>query len=509
MPMTTAPTDTPASPHASERVLKKRRTIRHVRRSIALILLAMLGSAIAITSFGAQTYHWRAFDIEVRLLPSLHGRTEISFIPLGSVHAATHRVPVNLRISLIDIDFDKAKLLISRPPPPKALDREFRQVAKNDLNSFAGRQVIVGCIGGLLAPILLRPRRVRVWLTSSLIGGGTVGVLLLLVISTFNPAAFESPTYTGALQQAEWVITLVKDGFNKVEALSVKLRNVATNLSRLYERINLVPSAAADANSITVLHISDIHNNPASVAFVQQLVQGTHVDLVVNTGDLTDFGLPLETEITRGLAGIKAPYVFVAGNHDSPAIISAARTAPNTTVLDGKVVDVAGIRLLGTPDPSAVRGGANNVNSTPQELSAASAHLANLLTSASPTDTPDIICVHDPLQAQGVIGKAPVVLCGHEHRNYIDVKSGTVICNAGTTGAAGARYFDLPNGIPMSAAILCFSKTPKPRLLYIDQVVLQGSLREYSISRQTFGNTKAPSPITSPTLPSGISPGRP
>jgi hypothetical protein len=88
-----------------------------------------------------------------------------------------------------------------------------------------------------------------------------------------------------------------------------------------------------------------------------------------------------------------------------------------------------------------------------------------------------------------LIGKARLILCGHEHRNYVQVNNGTVICNAGTTGAAGARYFDRENGVPMSAAILCFSKTPRPRLIFIDQIVLQGSLGEYSITRRTFNDT--------------------
>jgi predicted phosphodiesterase len=242
------------------------------------------------------------------------------------------------------------------------------------------------------------------------------------------------------------------------------------------------------------------------VAFVRQLVQGTRVDLVIDTGDLTDFGLPLEAEITKGIAEIKVPYVFVAGNHDSPAIVAPVRKNQNAVILEGKPVLVDGLSIIGSPDPSSLRLSGNNVTTSLAALSAAAAKLAAEYLAAVPT--PDIVCVHDPLQSALLVGKARLILCGHEHRNYVEEKNGTVICNAGTTGAAGGRYFDHENGVPMTAAILCFSRTPKPRLLFIDQIVLQGSLGEYSISRRTFGtaspenqsgtDTSIPAPPTSP-----------
>jgi len=486
------PPETNSAPHQTES--QRRRHWRHARRLTALVLLALLGSSFAVTFFGAQTYHWRAFDIQVRMFPSRRGVTELRFIPLGEVHAATHRMPVALQISLMNIDFDGARRLMAKPPSPRLLEDDFRHSARHDLNAFALHQIIVGAIGGLLAPLLLKTKT-HFWVLSACMGGGFVALLLFLTVRTFNPRAFEAPTYTGALQQAEWVITLVKDGFNKVEALSQKLRNVAANLSRLYERINSVPQLESDENTITILHISDIHNNPGAVAFVRQLVQGTRVDLVIDTGDLTDFGLPLEAEITKQIAAIKVPYIFVAGNHDSPAIISAVGNNRNAVVLNGKPVVIDGLTIIGSPDPSSARISGNDVTTSPAAISSAAAKLAAAYESA--VTVPDIVCVHDPLQAVPLIGIARLILCGHEHRSYVEVNNGTVICNAGTTGAAGGRYFDHENGVPMTAAILCLSRTPKPRLLFIDRIVLEGSLGEYSISRRTF-NTVSPGQSDAP-----------
>ncbi len=465
-----------------------------MRRFLAHVLLVLLGAGFTVTFFGTQTYHWRAFDIQVRMFPSRRGLTELRFIPPGEVHAATHRMPLALQISLMNIDFDGARKLMAKPPSPQLLEEDFRHTAHRDLIAFALHQIFVGAIGGLLAPLLLKTKK-HYWVLSAGMGGGFVALILFLTVKTFNPAAFESPTYTGALQQAEWMITLVKDGFNKVEALSQKLRNVASNLSRLYDRINSVPQLVSDEKTITILHISDIHNNPGAVAFVRQLVQGTRVDLVIDTGDLTDFGLPLEAEITKGISSIRVPYLFVAGNHDSPAIVQAVRKNPNAVILNGEPVQEDGLSIIGSPDPSSERLKGNDVTTSPAALHAAALKLAAAYQAAVPP--PDIVCVHDPLQSDLLIGKARLILCGHEHRIYVKENEGTVICNAGTTGAAGGRYFDHENGVPMTAAILCLSRTPKPRLLFIDQIVLQGSLGEYSITRRTF---RSDSPVSANQL---------
>lgn len=426
------------------------------------------------------------------------GSTRLRFIPLGEVLATTHKTPLALQISLINIAFDDAKKLITNPPPRKALESEFTRIARLDIKDFAQHQILFGAIGGLIAPLLMRPKRFRYWLLSSALGGGFVALIFLATLRTFNPTAFESPKYTGSLQQAEWIITLVKDGFNKAEALSEKLKNVAANLSKLYERINAVPRIPADEQTISILHITDIHNNPAAVAFVRELVQTTHVDMVIDTGDLTDFGSPLEADLSKGISQIKVPYVFLAGNHDSPAVLEAVRSYPTAIIMEGKPIEVKGLSILGSSDPSSAKAGADSVDTSPEALLLAGEKLASAYQKAP--RPPDIVCVHDPRQGEPLIGKAKLILCGHEHRSYIVVKSGTIICNAGTTGAAGGRYFDKASGVPLSASLLRFTRPPAPRLLFIDRVVLDGTLNQYSISRETFNN-ELPTPKYSPSAP--------
>jgi predicted phosphodiesterase len=482
-------------PKARPPLTERQRRVRYLARSAALgvllFVLSLIGSGVAVTLFGSHTYRWRAFEISAGIQPSLRGETRLVFTPLGEVRAKTHRTPVALTIGLSSISFEDLKQLIASPPPKETLEKEFVHTARKGLQNLAIRQTILGALGALTVPLLFRLRKLRYWVLCAAWGAGFVAIMFFGTVRTFNKTAFESPTYTGSLRQAEWIITLVKDGFNKVEALSDKLRHVADNLNTLYSRINAVPGFAADIDTIRILHISDIHNNQAAVRFVQELADKTGVDAVVDTGDLTDFGTPLETALSKGVGALKMPYLFVAGNHDSQATVTAVRANKNAAVLEGSVVSAVGLTFLGEPDPVASRAGAGSVDTPLSALSAASARLAAAYASAA--EPPDVVCVHNPVQAQALIGKAKIIMCGHEHRSSIIVRDNTVICNAGTTGAAGARYFERKEGVAFTAAILTFAKssTPRPTLLFIDQVELDGSLGQYSIRRKSFNNAAA------------------
>jgi predicted phosphodiesterase len=376
------------------------------------------------------------------------------------------------------------------------------------------RHIALGAAGALVVAVVFRLRKFRYWLLCALWGGGFVAVLFYSSLRTFNPKAFESPTYTGSLRQANWIITLVKDAFNKADTLSDKLRHVAANLNTLYGRMNSLPDAGDDPNAIRILHISDIHNNPAAVNFVLELAGRTSVDAVIDTGDISDFGSPIESSLSQGLSRLPMPYAFVAGNHDSQATVDAIRANPRAIVLDGPPQQVAGLTVLGIPDPSSARLGPGSVDTTPDQIKSASDQLGTELQAAGESSV-DIVSVHNPRVAASMLGKVKVVLCGHMHRASLETNQGTVVCNAGTTGAAGARYFEERKGVPLTAAILAFSREPGHRLLYVDQISLDGSLGQYSITRRTFsrgpaqaGNDQSqqpsvanPSSLSNPAIP--------
>ncbi|KKM10241.1 hypothetical protein SY88_14315 [Clostridiales bacterium PH28_bin88] len=67
------------------------------------------------------------------------------------------------------------------------------------------------------------------------------------------------------------------------------------------------------------------------------------VDAIVDTGDLTDYGTPLEALLVKRLGSIAVPYLFVPGNHDSPAVIQELEQLPNVKVLQEDPVYIKGL----------------------------------------------------------------------------------------------------------------------------------------------------------------------
>jgi predicted phosphodiesterase len=464
---------------------RRRKKLIHLALVAFFFLLAALGAAASTALFGGRSYHWRAFTVQLAMTPSLRGETRISLTPLGDVRAKTHSAPVTLQASLEKVNFNDLRDLVASPPDKGELEREFKHMAERSVRDFVRWQVFVACLGGLLAPALYRSKRLRGW-----IAGGLTGALISLgmagfIFEGFHPAAFENPVYTGSLREATWIISMGKEAFDKAQQLSDRLKRVAKNINELYGRLDALPRLDGEKEAIRVLHISDIHNNPAAVEFVREILKGLAVDLIIDTGDLTDFGLPLETRLTKRLVDTKEPYVFIPGNHDSEETVASVRSQPATFVLEGKPVEVAGLTILGAPDPSSKRPGHGNVNTTPEELKQGAVQLAQAFDADA--HKPDIMCVHNLKQVEPLIGSASVILCGHTHAASLVQDRGTWICNAGTTGAAGVRYLDKPGGVALTAAVLAFSKSVPHRLLYVDQIAFDGSLSRYSVTRQTVG----------------------
>ena len=524
---------------ANSHAVQGKSAVRRLQRWLArmglatlFVLLALWGSALSVCTLGRSSYRWHGFQVELRLLPAKRGLTTLVLRPLGEVQAYTHVAPVALIATLEEIQVDEIKKLVESNPNRDDLAQDFEKTARADLRNFVLRQFVVAALGGLLAPLLFRSRRTRWYISAMLLGMLVVGVLLGNILMTFDNHAFRTPIYTGTLKQAPWVIQFGKDAFTKIEALSQKLQSVAKNLDVLYGRINTPISGVGlddGPNTFRILHISDIHNNPASMNFVRQVADQFKVKFIVDTGDLTDFGSPAETALAASVGKLPYPYVSVLGNHDSQAVGSALAGQPNVTQLNGQLVTIDGVTLLGLPNPASQRDGVGSVDTSDAQIQAQRDKLLQAVR-AQPS-IPDIIVVHDPEESRALWGSVPLILCGHEHRYYIETHDATeaalppsttppafalktILCNAGTTGAAGGRYLDKDKGVAFSCAVLTFSAPPPPIpnppssipnslppienrkskienpqhpiLRGIDMIVLNGELNQYSITHYTF-----------------------
>jgi len=458
-----------------------RRALRGLAVALVWVALAVVGAGWCVTSFGERGVHWRGMEVRLALRPAREGGTRIELPPLGAIRAATHRAPVELVATLRRVSLDTLRETIAEAPSRSDLEREFRATSAQALRSFGAWCVAMGALGGLLAPLALRSRRPAGWLGGPLLGAAATGALLLAVVRGYDLDAFERPRYTGSLREAPSILAAARDAFARVDTLSQRLTAAAHGIGRLYSRIDRMAAPPRNGNAIALLHISDLHNNRAAAGLIRALAEEFGVAAVVNTGDLTDFGYPVEAQLWEVLKGIRRPHLFVPGNHDSPEVIEAMRRLPGGLVPDHEVATVAGLRILAAPDPSAGRAGAGNVDTAPAAMTAAAERLARAFDAAQPP--PDIVAVHDRRQAALLIGRARVVLCGHTHTNSVAIEQGTVVANAGSTGAAGARYLDRPEGVPLSASVLHFERNGALRLLWIDRVVLEGTLGEMTVTR--------------------------
>ena len=169
-------------------------------------------------------------------------------------------------------------------------------------------------------------------------------------------------------------------------------------------------------------------------------------DIVVLTGDLTDFGRPEEYAVLRErLARLDMPCYLVPGNHDERAAMRAA--FPDHGYLQGTgefiqyAIETHPVRLVGIDTVVPGQGGGRLCERRLEWLDAALRQRP---------ETPTLVLMHHPpfdtfighMDAQGledskglaaVISRHPQVerlLCGHLHRPIEARFAGTIACTA-------------------------------------------------------------------------------
>ena len=128
----------------------------------------------------------------------------------------------------------------------------------------------------------------------------------------------------GTLQRNQGILSDVEARATQVAPY---LRNLLALSTALQQKYSAAPLAAD--TSVRVLLVSDIHGGN-QYSLMRAIVEEEGIDLVVDAGDLVNFGTVEEGEAAGIFAGIESvgvPYLFVRGNHD-------ATSATDTSVLD-------------------------------------------------------------------------------------------------------------------------------------------------------------------------------
>ena len=200
-----------------------------------------------------------------------------------------------------------------------------------------------------------------------------------------------------------------------------------------------------------MLAVSDLHNNPAALNFIDKVIQTFKIDLIIDTGDITDYGTGLESALIKKISDIPVPYLFVPGNHDNPYIIEALQAA-GALVMEDRTTEVAGLQVLALADPAS-RNHSMKVAPEAELRAVGSSGIEKLYDSSSP---PDLVAAHNALMIQDFIGRVPVIITGHTHRAEIKFDRSTWLINPGSVGAAGIR---LQSPVSYHSLAILFRKT--------------------------------------------------
>lgn len=175
------------------------------------------------------------------------------------------------------------------------------------------------------------------------------------------------------------------------------------------------PSATEEPSEpITMLLISDLHCNVGMAPLITSMVELSGAQIVLDAGDTTMNGSSVEQycvttfarAIPSGVDLITAP-----GNHDSSET-TAQYAKAGATVLDGSVIDVRGIRILGDHDPKATR----LIVEQQQDESYSSVARRLQKVACEDPDGVDLVMFHNPrVPSMLDDGCVPALLSGHLH----------------------------------------------------------------------------------------------
>ncbi|MHB8156350.1 MAG: metallophosphoesterase family protein, partial [Desulfocucumaceae bacterium] len=404
-------------------------------RVFAIYFSALIGALFFVSILGQQTFRIEALHVRLNIQPATAGYTEVEIPPLATIKAKTHSTPIKISITLESIDLQQVQKMLDKKVDTGVVDT-ITQGLRAATGLFALKILVLSAAGGAFGVFLWQRRPGIIHLRGALAATLTIGLLLFMTFSTYNVKRFEHPEYNGALKMAPWVIGLAGETLNKIDTLNNKMDLLADNIYQLFNQIDQFQTYTEPQEGLVkVLHVSDIHNNPASMGYIQRIAGLFKVDMIIDTGDITDYGTPLESLLLEWLSGLKVPYFFVPGNHDSPETIKKMESIHGVKVLKGTEITISNLRIIGFPDPSSRSSGIE-----PPPLSMIPQYAGEIVkTLSDQKEKPDILAVHNHRIASLLAGTAPVVLFGHDHVLNIKEMDGSIMIDAGSSGAAGLR----------------------------------------------------------------------
>ncbi|WP_455360745.1 metallophosphoesterase family protein [Streptomyces sp. SYSU K21746] len=445
-----------------------------VARATGMVAVVVLGAWLGLLIVGSVRTPVGPVDTNMTLRPSLSGGTKINVSPLGALELSSHVAPLRLDVDVDRLDPARSAALVEHPERISGLEDEIvRDVGRGTVDLAVRSCVAV--VSGATALGLAVYRRPR----PALAAGGLALALLAAsgatAFATWNPKSVLEPKFSGLLAGAPSVVGNARSIVTEFDVYQQELARLVTNVTKLYEATSTLPAYQPDPATMRVLHVSDIHLNPAAWHIIGSLVEQYDIDVIIDSGDTMDHGSTAENAFLDPIPDLGAPYVWVRGNHDSRATQAYLSKLKNVHVLDdNRAVTVAGLRVAGTGDPQFTPDRTVRAQGDPAERMAG-LRLASALRDQAAAGTPvDIAVAHNPVAARETDGAVPLVLAGHVHHRVNEVmRFGTRLKIEGSTGGGGLRALQNKEPEKVRTSVLYLDRTTK-RLQAWDEITLGG-----------------------------------
>jgi hypothetical protein len=467
------------------------RVLQAALRWLLRLALPLICAAALLQAF---PYHATVQGVPFEVQGSLFTRPGLSAdTTLGSWEfPEVSGVPFGVHVSPEDVDVLELTRLANGDLPGfvQRLQADFTAQLPRIATWLIGEFLLGLAIGlGVAAAINMsvrylrgRPRRVHELRHRALEGG--VALLLTVAVAgygvlTYNPNWVRESRLSGTLAAAQLFPGQLSAYYSQQSKALDVLGSVVGIQAALQAQIE---DDQTPQTALRIMYVSDMHL-AANWPLVGQYATNYDVDLIIDTGDESEFGTreELTTSYLDGIRAVTAstPMLWIAGNHDSPATVEIMRTVPGVTVLGTKtatedgyevtagIVQAYGLTIAGLSDPRVYGAsgayGADDpsvveplqqeavqaaVGQTSADGGTTSSSPANGGTTDGATATPDpvdVFAIHEPVAAEALRDELPGLIrqtaSGHVHAQNdsadLQADDRTIDLVEGSTGAGG------------------------------------------------------------------------
>jgi predicted phosphodiesterase len=430
--------------HAA-RVRSNRAMLASVGKALLLTLLAALAAAPLAVVWGIS--HAQVDDYlgphRVNFASNFRGEIELNLGPIGNAYLDSPMRPIGLLITVGGVGTAAGNLnsLFSEQTliaytslytePEEALSGIVERLAGDAVReSLKAEAVLLLGIAIWQLRRQLVPPSTATMATRRRVAAIYVTVVALVVGSILVPEKPKDPRYPVAVADGGRFSSLTVDsvlladvldrGIKGIRLLSERQQRavktyVGSAAASLSGQLDALPSPSSDETMI--LGFSDLHCNQAMAELISRLAHVTKPSLVLSSGDDTVNGTAAERGCVRREAGIPpaVPFLVATGNHDSDVTEAQMRNV-GMIVLDGQVVEAAGLNVLGDDDPEHnLPFSVDRVKDRPESEE----EMARRLIDVARDKHTDVLLVHQPIAARVIVNAsnppAPLVLWGHYH----------------------------------------------------------------------------------------------